>query len=326
MFAQNEGRSAETAVIPARSFSWLVVEKLPLFALAAASAAVTMKAQAAGGGINRTVLLSLRPENAVVSYARYIGKAFWPTQLANPYPLPGSSLNIWQILAAGVLVLAVTALVIAARSRRYLPVGWLWFLGTLVPMLGLVQLGRHAMADRYAYLPFIGLFIMVCWRVPDFHLPRVCEVGLGFAVLLTLALSAHHQLGYWRDSVTLWSHTLQVTSGNYQAEDNLASALMEQGQYEKALQHLQAGEAIYPHYPLTVLHAGLCEQQLGNLPAAIEQYRRVIDLTDSDILQYMKLRYDAFQNMAVAYHGLGDIGHARENAEAAQALRRNYAW
>ena len=326
MFAQDEGRSAETAVIPTRGFSWLVVEKLPLFGLAAASAVVTMKAQAAGGGINRTVLLSLRLENAVVSYARYLGKAFWPTQLANLYPLPMNSLKLWQVLAAGVLVLAVTALVVAARRHRYLPVGWLWFLGTLVPMIGLVQLGRHAMADRYAYLPFIGLFIMVCWRVADLHLPKVWEVGLGCAVLLTLALVAHHQLGYWRDSVTLWSHTLQVTSGNFQAEDNLASALMEQGHYEKALRHLQAAEAIYPLYPLTVLHAGLCEQQLGNLPAAIEQYKRVLDLTDSDILHFMKVRYDAFQNMAVAYRDLGDIAHAMENAEAAQALRRNYVW
>src|SRR5271165_4074100 len=326
MFASEEGRSAETAVIPTRGFSWLVVEKLPLFGLAAASAVVTMKAQAAGGGINRTVLLSLRLENAVVSYARYLGKAFWPTQLANLYPLPMNSLKLWQVLAAGVLVLAVTALVVAARRHRYLPVGWLWFLGTLVPMIGLVQLGRHAMADRYAYLPFIGLFIMVCWRVADLHLPKVWEVGLGCAVLLTLALVAHHQLGYWRDSVTLWSHTLQVTSGNFQAEDNLASALMEQGHYEKALRHLQAAEAIYPLYPLTVLHAGLCEQQLGNLPAAIEQYKRVLDLTDSDILHFMKVRYDAFQNMAVAYRDLGDIAHAMENAEAAQALRRNYVW
>src|SRR5271165_2127580 len=326
MFAQDEGRSAETAVIPTRGFSWLAVEKLPLFGLAAASAVVTMKAQAAGGGINRTVLLSLRLENAVVSYARYLGKAFWPTQLANLYPLPMNSLKLWQVLAAGVLVLAVTALVVAARRHRYLPVGWLWFLGTLVPMIGLVQLGRHAMADRYAYLPFIGLFIMVCWRVADLHLPKVWEVGLGCAVLLTLALVAHHQLGYWRDSVTLWSHTLQVTSGNFQAEDNLASALMEQGHYEKALRHLQAAEAIYPLYPLTVLHAGLCEQQLGNLPAAIEQYKRVLDLTDSDILHFMKVRYDAFQNMAVAYRDLGDIAHAMENAEAAQALRRNYVW
>jgi len=162
--------------------------------------------------------------------------------------------------------------------------------------------------------------------VADFHLPKVCEVGLGCAALLTLALVAHHQLGYWRDSVTLWSHTLQVTSGNFQAEDNLASALMEQGHYEKALRHLQAAEAIYPLYPLTVLHAGLCEQQLGNLPAAIEQYKRVLDLTDSDILHFMKVRYDAFQNMAVAYRDLGDIAHAMENAEAAQALRRNYVW
>ena len=334
MFASQESASA-TAIIPTRSFSWLLVEKLPLLVLAVASAVVTMKAQEFGGGINPNVPLSLRLGNAVFSCARYLGKAFWPARLANLYPLLGSSLKLWQVAAAGLLLLAVTVLVVAARRRRYLLVGWLWFLGTLVPMLGLVQLGRHAMADRYAYLPFVGLFIMVCWGVADFHAATRARqepvsagwlVWVSVAVLLALGIVAHRQVGYWRDSVTLWTRTLQVTSGNYQAEDNLASALIGRGEYEKALRHLRTAEAIDSSYPLTHFHLGVCEQQLGNLPAAVEQYKKVIDLTESDIVHNVKLRHDAFQNISVAYHDLGDSANAWQNRELANDLQRRYSW
>ena len=126
-----------------------------------------MKAQRVGGGLNPDLSLSTRLANAVVSYVRYVGKAFWPTHLAPMYPHPGNSLPKWEVLAALLFLLVVTALVIVGRRHRYLPVGWLWFLGTLIPMIGLVQVGRQAMADRYAYLPFIGLFIMICWGVAD---------------------------------------------------------------------------------------------------------------------------------------------------------------
>jgi tetratricopeptide (TPR) repeat protein len=146
------------------------------------------------------------------------------------------------------------------------------------------------------------------------------------AALLMLALLAHRQVGFWRDSVTLWSHTVQVTRDNYQAEDNLAAALMDEGKYQKALPHLHAAEAIYPFYPLTNFHEGVCEQELGNLPLAIEQYRRVIELTDGDVVHNARVRYKAFQNMGTAYHDLGDIAHAMESVEAAQDLRRHYVW
>ena len=330
MFAGNRRAPSTTAPLPAKSFSWLLVEKLPLFALSAADAVVTMRAS----DINRHVPLALRLANAALSYARYMGKAFWPSRLANLYPLLGNSLKLRQVLASAVLLLAVTVLVAAARQRRYLLVGWLWFLGTAVPMIGLVQIGRQAMADRYAYLPFIGIFMMICWGAADLYAGMRTEqrplsarwvAGVSVAVLLAFGLTAHRQVGYWRDSKTLWTHTLQVTSGNYQAEDNLASALMDEGQYEKALPHLHAAEAIYPFYPLTNFHIGLCEQQLGNLPAAIEQYKKVIILTENDLL-YVKLRHSAFQNISVAYHDLGDSANAWQNRELANDLQRRYSW
>jgi protein O-mannosyl-transferase len=142
------------ATVPGRSFSWLVVEKLPLFVLSAASAIITVKAQATGGAMSgplNSYPFLLRLENAIVSYVRYIGKAIWPARLAFMYL--HSPIAAWQVVAAFLLLVAITGIVILRRRHRYLVVGWFWFLGTLVPMIGLVQVGAQAMADRYAYLP-----------------------------------------------------------------------------------------------------------------------------------------------------------------------------
>ncbi len=160
---------SEPSLYPPRPFSWLVVEKLPLLVLAAASACITIVAQRAGGAMSGLSYFprSIRLENAVVSYVRYIDKALWPARLANFYPHPQGLLNPWQVLAAFALLLGITALVIAQRRHRYLLVGWFWFLGTMVPMIGIVHVGAQGMADRYAYLPFIGLFLMICWALAD---------------------------------------------------------------------------------------------------------------------------------------------------------------
>ena len=336
MFANSKAAGSSSAAMPARSLSWLVVEKLPLFALAAVGAFVTAKIQVEGGGINPNTTLALRLENALLSYVRYVAKAFWPAGLANLYPVPVSLLKLWQVFGAFFFLLAITALVVvAARQRRYLLVGWLWFLGTMVPMIGLMQLGRHAMADRYAYLPFIGLFIMVCWGAGELYDRMAATPGASSAdwmaracavLLLVLAMVAHRQVGYWENSETLWTHTIQVTSGNYQAEDNLASELMFRGQYHEALEHLRVGEGIDPSYPLTHFHIGLCEQQLGNLPAAVEQYKKVIDLTESDLAHNSNigLRHAAFENIAVAYRDLGDSPNYWQYREAANDLARQY--
>ncbi len=279
MFAGRAESSAETetAVVPRRTSSQLVVEKLPLFALSAVSAVITMKAQRAGHAM-RLYPLSIRLENAIVSYASYVKKAFWPMDLSPMYPHPGDSLAKWQVFAALLFLLAITALVIADRRRRYLPAGWLWFLGTLVPMIGLVQVGTQAMADRYAYLPFIGLFIMVCWLVADWaerrHVATAWVGGVSIAVLLALAFVAHQQIGYWEDNVTLWTRALQVTKNNWVAEDNLGGALMEEGKLDAAIPHFRAAAAIYPGDPVSHLDIGFYEQQHKNWPQAIEQYQR----------------------------------------------------
>ena len=151
--------------VPQTSLSRLLVEKLPLLALSVASAVITMKAQQAGGAVRSTAQFSLavRLENAVVAYATYLWKMIWPAHLVPLYPHPGDSLALWQIVISALVLLAVTGVVLRFRSKRYLLTGWLWFLGTLVPVIGLVQVGDQAMADRYAYIPLIGIFVMIVW-------------------------------------------------------------------------------------------------------------------------------------------------------------------
>ena len=167
MGAIDSAADGPTSTPALRSFSFLVWEKLPLFILAAADSVVTVLAQRAGDAVRSVteVSWSARLENVLVSYARYLGKVFWPTQLAPLYPRPSSPLPGWQVAAAAALLILVSVLVLRWRDRRYLPVGWFWFLGTLVPMIGIITVGEQAMADRYAYIPFIGLFVAVVWTL-----------------------------------------------------------------------------------------------------------------------------------------------------------------
>ena len=321
--------AATASAMPARSFSWLLLEKLPLFALAAASAIITVISQRSGGAMSgplNTYPFVLRLENAIVSYVRYIGKAFWPSHLAFMYPR--TSWALWQVGAALVVLLVITGLVLAGRRHRYLPVGWFWFLGTLVPMIGLVQVGAQSMADRYAYLPLIGLFIMICWGISDWagqrHLSTAWLAAPSLAALVILTVVAHRQIGYWSDNVTLWAHTVQVTRGNWIAEDNLGAALMDKGQMEDAIVHFRAAAAIFPSDPRTYLFIGFYEQKRGNLRAAIEQYQQVLNVTQNDIWNNAKLRDDALVNMGYIYRDLGDPVRSSESFEAAQKQRQEF--
>jgi len=328
MFAEEPGASSqETAagIVP-RSFSYLVVEKLPWFALSAASAVMTIKAQHYAGamsGVNWQPF-AIRLENAVVAYSRYVGKAFWPASLALVYPHPGASIRAWQVIAALIFLLVVTALVIANRRRRYLLVGWLWFLGTLVPMIGVIQVGVQAMADRYAYLSFIGLFLMIAWGAAELmELRRVrlaWQAGLCTAVLVALFVVARIQIDYWSDNVTLWTHVLQVTGRNWIAENNMGHALLNEEREFDAVDHFRAAVAINPNDADSTLNIGAFEQHQKHLPAAIEQYKKVIHITQDMIRLNLPVRDQAFRNMAYVYLSLGEYQQARENFQAAVDL------
>ena len=195
-----------------------------------------------------------RLENALYSYASYIWKAVWSTRLALYYPHPTDTLSVWQLALAALFLLAVSALVYSQRSARpYLVTGWLWYLGTLVPVIGIVQVGDQAMADRYAYVPLIGIFVMVVWGIADWADSRDVSLGFRWAVCATILVAfsflTWRQIGYWRSDIDVWSHTLELTKVNYLAETNLASALRKGGRAQEALPHYQAAETLTPDNP-----------------------------------------------------------------------------
>jgi tetratricopeptide (TPR) repeat protein len=321
----------DEAEIPSRSFSWLVMEKLPLLALSVASGIVTVVAQYESGSMTgpHWQPFPVRLENAMVAYARYLGKAFWPSDLAVLYPHPGNSLKIWQVGLSLLLLLAITAAAVAARHRRrYLLVGWLWFLGTLVPMIGLVQVGVQAMADRYAYLPFVGLFISLCWLVAEWAEQRrvapAWQWGVSVAVLLALAIVARRQIDRWNDNNLLWwqvvaleTQALQANPNNWVAEDVLGHALLKLGQVDEAVPHFRAAAAMNPSDPDSNVNVGTYEQKQNNLEGAIAQYQKVIAMTQSTPRQDAQIRAQAFSNVGYAYRDRKDYAQARASFQQA---------
>jgi protein O-mannosyl-transferase len=308
--------------VPQAPLSRLVVEKLPLLCLSAASAVVTMQAQTTGGAVRSTAQFSLgvRLENATVAYATYLWKMVWPAHLAPLYPHPGNTLAVWQGVISGFVLLAVSAAVLRFRSKRYLVTGWLWFLGTLVPVIGLVQVGDQAMADRYAYIPLIGIFVMIVWGAADLADSR--QIGLSArmipaaCVLLALSFATNRQLGYWSSNYDLWKHALAVTDRNFIAQNNLGGALLLLGRPDEAYSHFQAAAEINPNDPMSRSNLGAYLQEHGRLPEAMEQYDRTIHLTsDSGLLAA------TYTNLGAAYRKLGENQKARDSFE--QALRLN---
>ena len=320
---------------PTRTLAGLVLEKLPLLVLAAASAVITLRAQYESGAMSgpHWQPLHLRLENVFLAYARYLGKAVWPSQLTLIYPHPGSSIRIWQVLAAFLLLLAITAFTVAARHRRrYLLFGWLWFLGTMVPMIGIVQVGVQAIADRYAYLPFVGLFIMICWGAADWaedrHIAPAWQWSVSVAVLLALAVTARHQLDYWSDNTKLWARIIalqaqQANPNNWVAENNMGHALLKLGKEEEAIPHFRAAVAINPADPDSNLNIGAYEQQHKDLGAAIEQYKKVIAMTQNTPRLNAPTRAQAFSNMGFAYRDLKDYAQARASFQQAVSINPN---
>lgn len=309
---------------PPRSFLWLVKEKLPLFAMCAASAVVTVIAQKKGGAVVslETYPFSIRLTNAIVAYVRYIGKCFWPTNLIPIYPHPWHTLPMVQVIPALLALIAITVLAFIARSHRYLLVGWLWFLGALVPMIGLVHVGNQAMADRYAYLPFIGLFLMICWSVAELaerqQVPVVALRSVGAIVLVILALVTHHQLAYWNDNITLWTHAINSSTDNYVAHDNLALLLIEQGQTDEAMKHFHAALAIYASDPTSNLQIAIYDHQQGRLQEAIARYDQMISQTPDG-----PGRAELFSNRGLVYVDMKDSERARESFDKSIAMDPN---
>jgi protein O-mannosyl-transferase len=250
----------------------LLVEKAPFFLLSAASCVLTFLVQRACGAMTPLAKspLELRVANALVSYARYLGKTIWPAKLAVLYPYERFSLDSWQVAGAALLLVAVTAGVVWVRRQRpYLLVGWLWFVGMLVPVIGLVQVGKQSLADRYTYLPHIGLFIAIVWGVADLlvRLPqrRWLPAAVAALVLAACGLGTARQLSYWRDTWTLFQRTASVTSGNFVAYAVIANDLVERGNLPQAIEWCRRSLDIAPDYPEA-------NNTLGNIYTRQERY------------------------------------------------------
>ncbi len=298
------------------------MEKIPLFALAALSCIVTFIAQQKVGAVESIAAFPLRVRiaNAFVSYIRYVAKMIWPANLAVFYPHPGLW-HFWQVLGAVVLLGAVTFAVIrTAKGFPYLAVGWLWFAGTLVPVIGIVQVGRQALADRYTYVPLIGLFIMAAWGIPEllkkWRLTRPSHKKVLFAssalIVPCLAILTWTQVGYWRDSISLFDHTLKLTSHNYVIYCDRGAAYGKLGNLRQAIEDLNKALEINPKYADAYHNRGTAYGKLGNVRQAIEDFDRVVKIDP----EYAA----AYHNRGIIYDKLGDLRQAAEDMKTAARL------
>jgi tetratricopeptide (TPR) repeat protein len=301
----------------------LLYEKIPLFLLAAASSVVTFVVQQQGHSVSARDALPLgfRVANAILSYFAYVGKALWPSGLAcfypYPYLFPSTPLLATAVVA---LMLSVVLAFRVAKKYPYVPVGWFWFLGTLVPVIGFVQVGSQSMADRYAYLPLVGLSLIVSWGVPDLlsGVPRRKSLLLAASALAValLAIDAHMQVKYWKDSVALWSRALDVTSNNYMAHYALGSELGARGNHQEAIAHLQEALRINPEYTPGYNSLGIQLAESGKLNEATVQFSEVIRRDPGDASAHNNLG-----NILVAE---GKLAEAAQEYEAALRLSPDY--
>ncbi len=280
-----------------RKFSALGLfsEKIPLFVLSAASSIVTYLAQQKGGGLKsiEAYPLATRVVNAMVSYAGYIRKLVWPEGMAFFYPYP-ETFPIWEVVGSILLLSCISFLVVRyARKNPFLLVGWLWYLGTLVPVIGLIQVGNQAMADRYTYIPLVGLFIMVGMGFPCLlGRWRYRKVFLGASMGLTLLLLmiiTRLQIDHWRNNFTLFEHALQVTSDNFLAHNNLGVAVAEQGKIEEAIAHYREAIRIKPNYLDAHYNLGVNLTKQGRYEEAMDHYREALRISPHDAETHNKV-------------------------------------
>jgi tetratricopeptide (TPR) repeat protein len=296
----------------------LVWEKLPLFALTVVLSAVTLAAQTEHGAVvsQRAIPPVARVANAVLGYAFYLSKTVWPINLAVLYPhhgLTGRGLDVVPVLGAGLAIIAVSTAGVALRKRApYVLAGWLWYLGALVPVIGLVQVGWQAYADRYSYLPQVGILIAVCWGVADLTRgwPRAA-VAAGAAAAVVLAALTVRQLSTWRTSVTLWEHDLACGQDCPVAENNYGAALFAEGDVVRAIDHLRAAVAGDPRLPDARLNLGVILMREGNLAEAAEHLGILCEMDPKSVVGRLHLG-DVFERT-------GDLRSAAE--QYAEAIR-----
>ena len=294
----------------------LLVEKIPLFAMSIASSWITVVAQHRGQAMTSNAVLTLKERvgNAIVSYAKYIGKMFWPSGLSYYYPHAGSRLTLWAILAAAASLLAITATVWRYRERRHLVFGWKLFVVTLLPVIGIVQVGLQAMADRYAYIPLIGLFVMIVWEASEaaqrWRVPAAAQAAIALLVAAAFALVTVINISYWHDSVTLCTHAREVIPfANTRIETNLGAALLDSGRAAEGIEHFKIAESLAPNMFIPHFDIGYALAQTGDNSHALPELQEALRTASS-----AEEKARALNSIAVAYLDLG------ANEQAAQAF------
>jgi len=298
--------------------STLFLEKWPFLAMSAISCVVTFVVQQKTGAVVALTRYSLsaRIENAFVSYARYLGKTFWPATLTTPYPHPGHWPLGLVLLAVALFVVLCVAAIWCGRKFPFAAVGWFWFVGMLVPVIGLVQVGDQAMADRYTYFPLIGIFLVFIWGLSEacgrWQVAKPTVDFFAAFLLAVCALQTRGQLGYWQNSGTLFRHALAVTENNYVAENDLGTWLASQGHVTEAMDCYRQSLKIKPGNVDALYDLGNAFARLGNWDNAITDYRRVLEIAPEQA--------DVLNNLGLALAAKREYADAITNFEAALKL------
>ena len=323
----------------------LVLEKVPMLVPVGVVSVLAVEAQERIGALTSLegLPVGVRVGNAVVSYLQYLRKMVWPVDLAVFYPHPGQQLSVWWVVVSGVVLVGITAVVLWRGTRsRHLVVGWLWYLGTMFPVSGVVQVGGHAMADRYAYVPLIGVFVMVVWSVAqEWRWSRTWLAFLALLVFMALSISARVQLSHWKDSFSLFGHTLRWTSNNQLAHSNLGLAFLNEGDLDGAIEHFYKGIEIKPTYALVHSNLGIALRRKGMPDQAFLHFTRALEIDPTlaaahnnlgnllaqegrvdeavkEFLQALKVRPDYIE----AYYNLGLVMASRDRLQEAEEYLR----
>jgi Flp pilus assembly protein TadD len=313
-------KNAKSA-LPYEKNLWL--EKWPFFLLSALAGIITFIVQQKGGAVATMAQLplSLRLENAFVSYARYLGKAFWPVSLANPYPPPAAWPASRVFLAAGLFAILCAGAIKVARKYPYAFTGWYWFAGMLVPVIGLIQVGDAALADRYTYLPLTGIFIIVVWGAAEmrsrWNIPQPPMILLAAVILVACSWRTREQLSFWQNSGTLFQHTLAVTKDNYIAENNLGTWFSANGRNAEALACFQRSLQIHPENAATLYNLGNALARQGQWDEAVAAYRHALRIKPENA--------DALNNLGSALAATKRLAEAAAAYMAALELKPDFA-
>ncbi len=311
----------------------IILEKIPFFVFSVISSVITFLIQQNAGAVGNINILSLNNciTNTFLSYAQYIGKMFWPQNLAVFYPFNVvGTIPFWQVVVCALLLFGISFLVIhLGRNQRYLILGWFWFVATLIPVIGIIQIGLHAYADRYTYVPYIGLFIIIAWGLPQLlskwtsassveSSKQRTVLGVSMVIALTaLGISAHRQVSYWNNSFKLFSHALEVTQNNYIAYDHLGVAYGELGRSSEAIDAFKQTIKIKPNFADAHYNLGVAYSGLNRLPDAINAFKQAVKI-NPDLA-------NAYYNLGVVYNRIGRYTEAIDANKQAIKIKPDLA-